>query len=317
MNSKIEITTPDIATYKRGNHAIDYIHQLVGKNEGPHIVITGLIHGNEICGAIALDHLLRQKLKIKAGILTLIFCNIGAFESFTTAAPYNSRYVEEDMNRIWTEDVLNGPRNSYELDRAREILPLIKQADILLDIHSMSEDCPPLLLCGPSQKGIHFAKNLKMPNYIVSDAGHAAGRRLRDFGDFNIEEKPQLSQLIECGQHWSKASAKMAIQMCYRYLEYYNMINKDDIPQQFSFDRQLVTAPSQKVLQVTEAITVKNRAFLFSGAAASLDLIRHQATLIGYDGEDEVRTPYDNCYYIMPLQGAVTGQTAVRLAKEL
>jgi len=38
-------------------------------------------------------------------------------------------------------------------------------------------------------------------------------------------------------------------------------------------------------------------------------------TLIALDGEDEIRTPHDDCLLVMPSLRAMPGETAVRLAR--
>ena len=45
-------------------------------------MVTALAHGNEICGAIVLDELFRAGIRPLQGRLTLVFCNIAAFERF-------------------------------------------------------------------------------------------------------------------------------------------------------------------------------------------------------------------------------------------
>ncbi len=48
-----------------------------------------------------------------------------------------SRFIDEDFNRVWDKDTLDGPRQSSELARARAMRPVFDSADLLLDIHSM------------------------------------------------------------------------------------------------------------------------------------------------------------------------------------
>ncbi|WP_457831950.1 hypothetical protein, partial [Staphylococcus aureus] len=72
---------------------------------------------------------------------------------FDPAEPTASRFVEEDFNRLWDAAVLDGPRHSLELARARSIRRLIEDTDILLDLHSMLWDSEPLLLSGETAKG--------------------------------------------------------------------------------------------------------------------------------------------------------------------
>ena len=60
-----------------------------------------LTHGNEIAGAIVLDRLLRAGLAPARGQLTFGFVNLAAFERFDPRQPTASRFVDEDINRVW------------------------------------------------------------------------------------------------------------------------------------------------------------------------------------------------------------------------
>src|SRR3546814_8574208 len=95
--------------------------------------------------------------------------------------------------------------------------PLIDTVDLLLDIHSMLRDDPPLMLAGRHAKGRRLAEALGHPEYVVTDAGHAAGRRLRDYGAFDDPDAPQTALLVECGQHWTHRSADVAIESALRF----------------------------------------------------------------------------------------------------
>ena len=54
----VEITAPDISPYRKGNTGIDYATTIDSGKPGPHVMLTALAHGNEICGAIVLDDVL-------------------------------------------------------------------------------------------------------------------------------------------------------------------------------------------------------------------------------------------------------------------
>ncbi len=79
---------------------------------GPHVVVTALMHGNELAGAIVLDAMLRAGVTLQAGRLTLGFANLDAFRRFDPAHPTASRFVDEDLNRVWDPALLDGPRRS-------------------------------------------------------------------------------------------------------------------------------------------------------------------------------------------------------------
>ncbi|MFN3460583.1 MAG: succinylglutamate desuccinylase/aspartoacylase family protein, partial [Oceanibaculum sp.] len=181
---RVELAAPDISAYRAGNTGIDYATTFDSGKPGPHVMVNAVTHGNELCGAIAVDYLFRNDIRPLHGKLTLSFANVEAYLSFDPANPTASRFVEEDFNRIWSEEVLDGPRDSVELRRARQMRPLIDSVDYLLDIHSMQHPTAPLMLCGPLEKGIALARALKHPEIVVSDEGHAAGKRLRDYRFF-------------------------------------------------------------------------------------------------------------------------------------
>jgi hypothetical protein len=177
----IEVAFPSLAPYAAGNTGIPYVWTFAAVVSGPHVLIQALTHGNEVCGAIALDRLLRDGLRPTRGTLSLVFANVAAYQRFDPSDPFASRCIDEDFNRLWTAVVLDGPRSSVELTRARELRPLYNRVDYLLDLHSMSEPCLPLAMAGTQRKGIELARAIAMPPHVIIDGSHVAGKRLRDY----------------------------------------------------------------------------------------------------------------------------------------
>ena len=212
MTTRIELTPPDISGYAEGNTGIPYYTTFDSGKPGPHILINAVTHGNELCGAIAVEFLFRHDVRPTRGKLSLGFANFMAFLKFDPAAPTGSRYVDEDINRLWSPEVLDGPRDTLELQRARELRPFIDTVDVLLDLHSMQQSSPPLMLSGPLAKGRMLAAGVGFPTHVVSDEGHAAGNRLRDYAAFGDPNSPKNALLVECGQHWEADSAVVALE---------------------------------------------------------------------------------------------------------
>src|SRR5271157_5242871 len=203
---QVRLTTPDIGRWLAGNTGtVGFTTRDSGK-PGPHVALLAIAHGNEIAGAIVLDRLLRADFTPTRGRLTLGFVDIAAFERFDPHQPTASRFVDEDINRVWDEAVLDGPRHSSELDRAREIRPLIETVDVLLDLHSMLWPSDPLILCGASPKGRRLALGAGQPALVVADQGHASGRRIIDYSRFADAATPCAASLVEAGQHWQWAT---------------------------------------------------------------------------------------------------------------
>ncbi|MEE9559301.1 MAG: M14 family metallopeptidase [Acidiferrobacterales bacterium] len=307
----VNLQAPDITPYRAGNIGVDYVTTFDSGKPGPHIMLSAVVHGNELCGAITLDFLLRNDVRPTRGKLTLGFMNVAAFERFDPANPDVSRYVDEDFNRVWDKTVLEGTRDSTELRRARELRPIVDQADYLLDIHSMQHPTVPLCMCGPLEKGRQLARELAYPAHAVSDAGHTAGRRLRDYGPFGEETDPRNALLIECGQHWEAGSAVAAKEMALRFLAHYDVVDP-----QFIADHLPADPPAgQKLIEVTGPVTIKTDNFKFTQDFRGMELITAAGTVIGYDGDEAIKTPYDNCVLIMPSRRLRKGESAVRFGR--
>ncbi|EFH13033.1 succinylglutamate desuccinylase/aspartoacylase domain-containing protein, partial [Teichococcus cervicalis] len=199
----VELPVPDLRDLLAGN-TLPGVWSFAAEAPGPHVALCALIHGNEIAGALLLARWLREGLRPARGRLTLIFANLAAFSRFDPADPTLSRFVDEDLNRVWCDRVLDGPRRSTELDRARALRPLIGTVDVLLDLHSMLWPSDPLILAG-APAGQALARRLGQPPLVVADGqGHASGRRLIDHSRFTDPAAPRPALLVEAGQHWER-----------------------------------------------------------------------------------------------------------------
>jgi len=119
--------------------------------------------------------------------------------------------------------------------------------------------------------------------------------------------------LIECGQHWERRAAEVAIDVMLRFLITLDIVSRDDVAAlgEPDFD----ATPRQRVIEVTEAVTISGERFDFAEDYRGLEVLPEKGSLIGRDDGREVRTPYDNCVLIMPSRRLVKGQTAVRLGR--
>lgn len=307
----IEVRFPDIARWAEGNSGVPYVWRFTADAPGPSVCVQALTHGNEVCGAIALDWLLRADFRPARGTLTCIFANVGAYDRWDPTEPFRSRCVDEDFNRLWAFDVLDGPRQSADIVRARALRPFYDASDYLLDLHSMTDPCPPLTLAGRHPKGLALARALGIPRDIVIDAGHVTGKRLRDYAFFDDADDPRTALLVECGQHWEKAAAKVARQTLLRFLKHFEMANAALLDAHLD---KIALAP-QRAIEVTTAITIRNDRFEFAMPVSGLMCIPLAGTLLARDGDDEVLTPYDDCVLIMPTRRPKRNETAVRLGR--
>jgi predicted deacylase len=312
MKYRIEIQPPDIAAYRVGNAGVDYVHVLDSGQPGPNVMVQALTHGNEFSGAIALDFLFREKVRPRRGRLVLAFANVAAFARFDFDDPDRSRYIDEDYNRVWADDVIGGRRDSAELRRARELRPFVDAADYLLDLHTMTEPCRPIMVCGMLDKGAEFARRVGVPADLLIDTGHPAGLRMRDRGGFGDPASPKNALLIEAGQHWEKSSVDVAIDTTLRFLQVTGAL---DAP--WAAARYRVKLPEkQRVVRVTQPVTAATAAFRFAQPWKGLEVIGKAGSVIATDGDKVWRTPYDDCVLVMPSTAHVKpGNTMVRLGR--
>ena len=300
----VELAAPDIRPWLPGNTGVAGFTVYDSGAPGAHVGIVALLHGNEIAGAIALDRLIRTDLRPARGRLTLGFANLAAFARFDPIQPTASRFLDEDMNRVWDAAVLDGPRRSSELDRARAIRPLIDDMDVLLDLHSMLWPSDPLLLSGPSAKGRELALALGVPGLVVADRGHVTGPRLIDYARFTTDHAAASACLVEAGQHWLPGTVDVMEGCITALLGHTGLAPCPPRP-----------GPLPRCAEVTVAVTAATSGFSFVQPYRGGDVIPWRDTLIALDGNTEIRTPHDDCLLVMPSLRASRGHTAVRLAR--
>ncbi len=139
-----------------------------------------------------------------------------------------------------------------ELDRAREIKPIIDSADMLLDLHTMLWPSDPVLLCGAGPRGRALGLAVGTPELVVADTGHAGGKRLIDYGRFT-EGSPQGAAclLVEAGPHWQQAAVDQSRATVRTLLRQAGMLNAP------------ARATASRFAEVVSVITARTNRFVF------------------------------------------------------
>ncbi len=294
------LPAPDLAPWRAGN-ALPGIWSFDSGLPGPHAAILALTHGNEIAGAVLLDRWLRAGLRPVRGRLTLGFANLDAFSRYDPQDPTAARFVEEDLNRLWSPEVLDGPRRSVELRRARALRPLLDSVDLLLDLHSMFWPGDPLLLSGGAEPALDLALRLGEPPLVLSDPGHEGGTRL-------IDHAPLAARggalLLEAGWHWEDATVALMDRVARRFLALAGVLPAPVPP----------PAVLPMLARVTHRLTARAPGFRFARAFRSGEVVP-VGTLLATEGTIEHRAPHERTLLVMPNLLPQPGQTAVRLAR--
>lgn len=303
---EVRLPVPDISPWRAGNTGIEGVWRIAAREAGPELVLCCLVHGNEIAGPLVLARWLRDGVRPRRGALTVVFANLAAFDRFRPADPTASRFIDEDMNRVWAPELLGGPRRSVELDRARALLPVLARADVLLDMHSMLWPSDPLILAGAGDGARALGRAIGTPALVVSDQGHAAGLRMIDHQRF---QGPGRALLVEGGPHWEAETPAQLEATAARLLRLLGMAEEaaplpPDLP-----------LPPGRLAEVTRTVTAQTAGFAFLREFRGGEVIARRNTPIALDGEAEIRTPHDDCVLVMPSPRAMRGHTAVRLAR--
>ena len=312
-----ELPVPDLSAWRQGNDGVEGVWHFDSGKPGRSVMISALVHGNELCGAWALKGLLESGLRPQRGTLTLAFCNLAAFDRFDAAQHDAARFTDEDLNRQWSDERI-GAGGSRERHRAAQLRPYLQKADWLLDIHSMHEPCAPLLLTGPYARNQHVAREMASPEHVVQDAGHADGVRMRDYGRFGLpdaEAPDTRSLLVECGFHGDVESRAVAQDQCVRFLSVSGVVDTDELERLLPGWKR-PAPPRQWLLEVSGAVVATSSAFRFNEPYTGLEFFEKAGTVIGDNDGESVTTPHDDCVLVMPsTRQARAGVTVVRFAR--
>lgn len=115
-----------------------------GREPGARLIVTGAVHGNEICGPQAIRRVMAEidegRIVIARGRLTLVpVCNALAYQRRTRAGERNlNRALGPSANPVQFEDHV-----------ANWLCPLLAEHEVLLDLHSFRSPGRPFVLVGP------------------------------------------------------------------------------------------------------------------------------------------------------------------------
>lgn len=311
----VELARLDLSAYARGNIGIPYVWQFRAATPGPHVWINALTHGNEICGAYALDRLLQEDFRPQRGTLSLSFANADAYLAKSADFPLGQRYLDEDLNRVWGR--LDQPARTREGRRAQALRPIAETADVLLDIHAMTHPTEPLAILGLARQSAAveraqmLAMRLGFPRLFVADGGHQSGTRLRDYGGFAAREGERTALLVECGGWWEKRSADHAIDITRRLLATLGLSEETH----GSAYGQADNGRPLRLVETVETVTARTDNFSFVKRFHGDEIIERAGTIIAHDGGKPVTTPVDHCFLMFPDANPRPGLTAVRLCR--
>jgi predicted deacylase len=315
MNAPLlEVLPRDLSAYRAGNTGVPYVHRFDSGRPGPHVLINALTHGNEICGMVAATHLLDRGVRPLVGTLTVSLAHVEAYEAFRHDDPFANRQLVHNLNRIWSDEWLDGPEHSPELRRARELRPVVAAADHILDIHSTSQPVAPFWVYPGFERNARAARAIgardRVTTHLVMPAGLGSGTPLIQHGRHGRADGTEgVALVVECGQHFLKASADLATAVALDFLAHFGLIAP----------AAPASAPAvaQRRFELLQTCMVRTPQFRFARPLIGFETFAKDE-LIATDGDaGDIRAPCDDCTVLMPTREPIVGREAVYLTRPL
>ena len=303
-----EVLPRDLSPYRQGNVGVDYVHRFDSGRPGPHLLVNALTHGNEFCGMVAATQLLDSGVRPRLGTLTISFANVAAYESFDPQRPFESRQLVHNLNRVWSSAWLDGPEDSPELRRARELRPVVAAADHVLDIHSTSQDVQPFWVYQHQPRHGAAAQAIGRPSvHLLMPKGLGSGTPLIQHGRLGEVDHSGVAMVVECGQHFKRASSELAIVVAQDFIAHFGLIAARESRQP--------PVPARR-FELLQTWVVKTPAFRFARPVVGFETFA-QGELIATDGDEEIRALCEQCTILMPTRQPVVGREGVYLSRPL
>ncbi|MFI5012327.1 MAG: succinylglutamate desuccinylase/aspartoacylase family protein [Hyphomicrobiales bacterium] len=222
---------PDETAFPRGEQAAMESVRFAGLEPGPKLIVLGAVHGNETCGPQAILRAIADcragRLDIRRGHVTFVpVVNHKAYLQGT-------REGDRNLNRDLREYILP---QCHEDRVANLLCPLLREHDVLLDIHSFRSQGEAFVFAGPldnaadaepfhkaqaeGEFAMRLGPSLLMHGWLAAH-GRAHAERVRRGDPGAIASKGVgtteymrhcggYGVTLECGQHRDQRAAETA-----------------------------------------------------------------------------------------------------------
>ena len=252
---------------------------------GPCLLILGAIHGNEICGPVAMNRIMAEiesgALQLKHGRAVFIpICKPRAYAQ-------NVRFIERNLNRNL---VPMAEPDCYEAVLGNLLCPYLEACDVLVDLHSTSGIGPSYVFIDPADAdNMAFGAALGADWIVSNFAGAIAASGAKDdnpnWATGTTEyarSQGAMSLTLECGQHLDPHAPETAYRAIIRALVYLGMLEDAPIFQP-SISRHVAL---EKCWFFTDAGT-------FTKAWTNLESVKAGALIAMRGNGEELRAPHD------------------------
>ena len=277
------------------------IGEIIGDINAPTIVFFAGIHGNEKAGVFALQNVFKQ-LK-KENVKGSIYGVLGNLEALHT----NQRYIDEDLNRLWTQQQIDALKTTKKLNNEQlqqkelfNVLNAIKSKHFgplyFIDFHTTSSKTLPFITINDALINRKFSKLFPVP--IVLGIEEYLNGPLLSY----INELGYVSLGFESGQHEDEDAIKNSMAFIHLTLLHTGILKQTNKQQYLKYHQQLQTQ-SEHVKDIFEVIHLHkidtNETFNMINGFKSFQNIKKK-TLLAQHNKEDVVSKY-NARIFMPL----------------
>ncbi len=258
------------------------IVELKSHRPGPRIGIICNIHGNESCGKLALNEFLSCH-ELLSGSLVIIDGN-------PEAALLNRRYVQSDMNRMFSAKNLSISNPTGDLKRAQYLAQIIPKLNLnyAIDIHTTSgETSLPFTVSFPGSENI--TRICPIPK-IYGWKGIIEGTFVEWMNTQGIQTLG-----IEAGQHIAKNSIDVAVGVLKAILNEYGLFKIQPDATGTAHQRGM----NEQSFEVIENVEIQHpTSFTYKDSFTGFDELR-AGQVIATDNYTQYTAPNEEGFHIL------------------
>lgn len=197
--------------------------------ELPTIIYFCCVHGNEKAGYLALQSFfnhLQQHTDLIHGNIYALFGNQEAYLQ-------NVRFIDKDLNRIWTQSHISAANSTtsiseyYELvemyNTLHAILKSAKNRVYAIDLHTTSGPTKPFIIMNDALNNRAFVRDLGYP-VIFNVETFIEGALLNLLNDLG-----HVSLAFEGGEHYAEKSVEEIQSFCYKTLYHTHLMSAEHL----------------------------------------------------------------------------------------
>lgn len=302
--------------------------RIIGRIEseapGPAIAFCGGIHGNEPAGVLALvrvfNSIKEKNIAIKGKVL--------GFIGNRNALHKNQRFIDSDLNRIWSLDNIhklhNGGFDIHEMSIEKSemieidklLMTFMKGTEAnhryFVDLHTTSSTTIPFAAIDRMKQSVEFAMQLPIP-FITNLDEFLNGTLLHYLDHINFG-----AMVFEAGKHEDPVSVNIHEALLWMVLHISGAIEKEDIP---NYDGCLtilrgINEHPHQIFNIIHREPTNNGSFRMADTFVNFQPIK-KGQLLAFNGNKEIGCQHDG-FLFMPLyqnQGA-DGYFIIKKAEE-